>query len=404
MLVAVVTWCGEARAETVVDQVDVSGQVWTPEGSPYLIRTGAGLTVTAGRELRVEGGTEVLFPANGGRLNLAGSLTLAGTLESPVILRGEAGGTDIAWDGIVMEPSGNVTISGAIIRNALAGVQLRGGAAPAIVRTTFEDCSTGMMLMEGTYTFDSIVMRHNGTGVSAEAVTLTLTNALIQDNNQGVLAAISSSVTVVNSTIHGNRVGFLGSPSIPARSIEIQNAILSNNTTAIENDDGEFGGATVTISASTFWANTTHLVHTLTGFLPPMIYSGTKVPPSSSSAVADPMYVSATDLHLRPGSPCVDSGLPTGAPDHDLDQGGRPSGGAFDRGAFELSASGVMGAGGANGAGGSGISIGGGEAAGGDAGCACGVGRHAGARDGVVFGGLLLLPLARRLRRARPRA
>jgi hypothetical protein len=38
-----------------------------------------------------------------------------------------------------------------------------------------------------------------------------------------------------------------------------------------------------------------------------------------------------------------------------------------------------------------------------DAGCACGVSRHAGARDGVVFGGLLLLPLARRLRRARPR-
>lgn len=410
MLVALVTWCVDAQAETVVDSPDVGGQVWTAEGSPYVIRTGASLTVAAGSQLRIEAGSEVVFPANAGALNVVGTLTIAGSLAAPVVLHAAPGVTGSAWQGIIVESNGSLVISGAVIQNALAGIQMRSRMAQAIVMTTFEDCSTGLMVLEGTYTFDSIVMRHNGTGVSIEGATdLTLTNALLQDNDRGVLVMEGAEAIVVNATVDSNRVAFLSPASSPGRQIVIQSSIISNSTTAIEIDEGTVGQAAgLAVSATTFWANTSTLVHKPNGILPPTIVPGTMPFPAYDNTVADPMYVTATDLHLRPGSPCVDSGLPTGAPDHDLDQGGRPSGGSVDRGAFELSATSVTGAGGANGTGGSGgagISIGGGgETAGGDAGCACGVSRHAGARDGVVFGGLLLLPLARRLRRAALRA
>ena len=41
------------------------------------------------------------------------------------------------------------------------------------------------------------------------------------------------------------------------------------------------------------------------------------------------------DLHLNPGSPCVDSGSSQGAPDHDMDGEPRPGGQAVDIGADE---------------------------------------------------------------------
>ena len=55
---------------------------------------------------------------------------------------------------------------------------------------------------------------------------------------------------------------------------------------------------------------------------------------------ADPLFVSTANYHLMPGSPALDTGVPTSAtPDHDGTA--RPQGAAFDRGAFEYLASSV---------------------------------------------------------------
>ena len=41
------------------------------------------------------------------------------------------------------------------------------------------------------------------------------------------------------------------------------------------------------------------------------------------------------DFHLRPGSPCIDTGTANGAPTTDFDGNPRPAGSAPDIGAYE---------------------------------------------------------------------
>src|SRR5262249_51826040 len=57
----------------------------------------------------------------------------------------------------------------------------------------------------------------------------------------------------------------------------------------------------------------------------------------------NPQYVApSADLHLQSTSVCIDSGIPTDAPDHDLDGNPRPlngdgiNGAEFDMGAYEF--------------------------------------------------------------------
>ncbi|MBN1131051.1 MAG: hypothetical protein JXA71_18830, partial [Chitinispirillaceae bacterium] len=53
---------------------------------------------------------------------------------------------------------------------------------------------------------------------------------------------------------------------------------------------------------------------------------------------ADPQFVSSSDFHLRPGSPCIDRGAILEEPyTIDLDGEKRPQGTSFDLGAFEVS-------------------------------------------------------------------
>jgi hypothetical protein len=57
----------------------------------------------------------------------------------------------------------------------------------------------------------------------------------------------------------------------------------------------------------------------------------------NASVNADPLFVSpaAGDFHLSAGSPAINAGTSSGAPDHDLDGFPRPFGAAFDIGAYE---------------------------------------------------------------------
>ena len=78
--------------------------------------------------------------------------------------------------------------------------------------------------------------------------------------------------------------------------------------------------ATITITNSDVWGNAQNFLG---------------VTPGAGTISVDPQYVSATDAHLRVGSPCIDSGSATGAPDHDLDFVARPKGARVDMGAYE---------------------------------------------------------------------
>ena len=54
--------------------------------------------------------------------------------------------------------------------------------------------------------------------------------------------------------------------------------------------------------------------------------------PGTGNINADPLFISAADLHLQNGSPAINAGTATGAPGDDFDGDARPLGGGFDMG------------------------------------------------------------------------
>ena len=392
---ACIAWPLGARAATAIDGGDVGGQVWTPAGNPYVIRkVNGGLTVPIGQELRIEAGTEVLFSQSHGQVDLAvrleGKLTISGTAAAPVILRGEEGGTAVEWMGIFPEATAVIRISNAVIRNAGAGIILRTPDA-RIDRTTFENCGGGLRVHSGTHAFDSIIARNNTLGVEVLGgeppyPSLSLTNALVQGNTTGFIAKNGTTLTIINSTIDSNSTALIGYTR-PGPTIDVQNTILSNNPTAVLFDEvpGLSTPPVVIVTHSTFWANTRNVVRGVSSSTGTVITAGDVAPPGAGNAVADPRYVSATDLHLTAGSPCIDSGIPARAPDHDLGQNARPQGVMFDRGAYEFGTGG--GAAGTGGGAGGAAGTGGASGAAGTGGGAAGTGGVSGATGAASSAG-----------------
>ena len=362
-----------SKADTIIEGGDVGGQVWTPAGSPYVVRA---LTdrahVPVGTELRIEAGTTVLFSRTTGNipaLDVGGTLTISGTAGAPVTLQGEPGATaDNVWQGIgarlcdtgtnscLVTTAAVIHITGAIIRNAAFGVDWNAPGDVTIDRTTFESCMTAIRVSDfrrsgRRYVFDSLVLRQNKNGLEAmDGAPVTVTNALVQGNTGHGLIGFGASLTVINSTVDGNQSGVTGwwtgaSDSVRAV-VDVQNTIFSGNRRAIDLDDANGRPLTWTVTESTFWGNTANVSAKLA--LQVVTVPGANPPEGAGNVVADPKYLSATNLHLVEGSPCIDSGGAARAPDHDLDQLRRPQGSMVDRGAYEFASGG--GTGGASGA------------------------------------------------------
>ncbi|HEY5453411.1 MAG TPA: right-handed parallel beta-helix repeat-containing protein, partial [Polyangia bacterium] len=266
VLAGVLAWPAAAAADTMVDAGFVRDQVvWTAAGSPYVV---AGtLDVVLGAELRIEAGTEVRF--NTGALQIDGTLTIAGTAAAPVVVHPPNSGTGVVgWTGIQPFERSVVRINHAIIRNAMVGLRVSTTQVDVqIDRTTFEDCNIGLSIWRGGFAFDSIVARNNRMGIEVYAVSpptaaLTLTNAVVQGTDGiGIVAKNGALVTIINSTIDGNKTGMVGYIS-PAPTIVLRNTILSNNPRAIYVDESNSSGPPmVTATQTTFWRNGSNLVH-----------------------------------------------------------------------------------------------------------------------------------------------
>ncbi len=395
VLLTVATSWRQSFADTMVPVGDIGGQVWTADKGPYHVSVSLGgdrLTIAAAETLRIEAGTKVYFADGTGAIGVLGTLIIAGTKDAPVSMQAEPGTEGRPWGIQAPTMGGSITIENAIIRDAVFGIQ---SYSPnlKVDYTTFENCQVGISVWAGTVAFDSIVLRNNDVGMEVEAdrvdppTSVTLTNALLQGNKSyGVITQGSGSVTVINSTIDGSMVGIetaLGPQFVPP--IDVQNCILSNNRTAIFVGVNTLALPTLSVKvvSSTFWMNKSNSSTNNEGTL--TVVGPADAPAGAGNVAADPKYLSATDLHLGEGSPCVDSGIAARAPDHDVEGNVRPQGAAVDRGAFEHvpGMGGSRGAGGGAGAGttGSGGAGAGGSSSGGASGQEAGGGGASGAGD-----------------------
>jgi hypothetical protein len=134
-------------------------------------------------------------------------------------------------------------------------------------------------------------------------------------------------ISIFNNTVVANGSGgYGGGLSIESSRIEnitVYNNILSDNLT------WQFRVNT---------ARESHILGTHNLIYGPNDYvEGSLRSITGSYAVVgkNPLLVSATDFHLQPNSPAIDSGCSSGAPAFDVDDTPRPQGLGYDIGAYE---------------------------------------------------------------------
>lgn len=368
---ALLLFAARANAETVVTAGGTTA-TWTQSGSPYLVTA----RVTF-EELTVEAGTIVRGAiGDSSRITVSRAFIVKGTRAEPAVFETiGAGSTTATWEGIW---PATFNVAGAIFRHADAA--LFGGTTGATSRVSesrFEENNWAIEL-RGDLELNGVAFVGNNTAIfgesAGETYDVSVTNAALV-GGQGIVALQPANVLVRSSTFSS-----VVNPVVSDRPASISNSILAN---APFSNPGQ--GA-VSVAHSSVWPSA----------LPSHIVAGAGV------VREDPRLVSATDLRLRPTSPCIDAATAADAPARDLDGRLRPIGLGFDRGAYEFSpvdaAGGEGGAGGTVGdagasaedggeGGGAGTASVGGTAAGASGAAAGGIGAGASGASGPTAGG-----------------
>jgi len=214
---------------------------------------------------------------------------------------------------------------------------------------------TGTIAIDVTgSTIANNVARVDGGGVFAESdsnagCTLDLTNSIVTRNKTltvgGGIAATARgygagavTVDLTNSTVTRNRSSAGGGGVSLATETQFNgNAVTANllNTILFNNrapHSSVTGGMDLRLSqpTGTVEANTDH-----DDIGDVLVLSGT-VNDLGGNIDANPLFMSAKNLHLQSGSPCIDSGTCAGAPTTDIDGDPRPTGPGCDIGADEF--------------------------------------------------------------------
>jgi len=157
-----------------------------------------------------------------------------------------------------------------------------------------------------------------GGGIYGWYSSASVTNVVIAKNTAryggGVFCSNDTSLKIINCTIYDN-VADIGGGGLRVNPTEkVQNSILWSNSP--EEIDSWDDGPTVTY---------TNIQGGYTG---------------AGNINTNPEFLSETDYHLSPSSPCIDAGTSSGAPNTDIDGNPRPQGNGYDMGAYESDQSG----------------------------------------------------------------
>ncbi|MCB9291219.1 MAG: T9SS type A sorting domain-containing protein, partial [Lewinellaceae bacterium] len=148
-------------------------------------------------------------------------------------------------------------------------------------------------------------------------------------------------------TFSGNSAGFRGGGMHNdfAVTTQVVNCTFSGNSAFEGGGMYNDAVASPTVANCIFWGNGTELAKSTNTPAPSVTYSivqqASGVYPGMGNLNIDPLFVSATDLHLQACSPAIDAGTAAGAPANDLDGNARPFdaapnvAGNIDIGAYE---------------------------------------------------------------------
>ncbi len=239
-----------SMGETIINGPLTESQVWTVDGSPYIIE-GEVRANNNGISLEIEPGTTVLFNTGASLFFEDGSFIAQGTEESPILFSSSSS-SPMPGDylGLFLVTGGNVTMSHCVIEYANTGLSLAKSLAAESVE--IRNCYYGLHLfcLHLSSTDVSGFYIHNNTsfGIHCDTNLITIRDCIISANGStGIYAyynvwidhctiqenggdGISFSGVVSNCNISGNGGHGLvldGSSSGPATAH--QNTITGNS-------------------------------------------------------------------------------------------------------------------------------------------------------------------------------
>jgi parallel beta-helix repeat protein len=247
------------------------------------------------------------------------------------------------WHGISCDDSSSPTISNCTVSgNKMYGISCYSGS-PTITNCTISGnegygiyCSSGSPIIRGctvsgnrrtgiycssaSPNIEKCIIRDNLTTGSGGGLRFSscieprLTNCLIVGNtaynSTGGIESFSSSLAITNCTISGNTANATGGVSISNGFPTVKNTVIYGNTPNTNNIN-----TNVTVDYSDIAG-----------------YSGT----GTGNIDEAPLFEGSSDYHLSAGSPCIDTGTSSGAPNTDIDGSSRPKGHGYDMGAYEF--------------------------------------------------------------------
>jgi cysteine-rich repeat protein len=302
--VTLVALATAADANTIIPGGNLSTQTWTLQNSPYTVQ--GDVTVIAGATLTIEAGVVVQASAGtdaqaSGRMNnrveitVNGSLVVNGTAQSPVQFKSTQSATD-TWYGIVV-PSGatQVKIEHASIEYAKYGItnEATGTVLQAKNVSVLYAQTYGVWLKAGNPTLDTFTIASGSSyGVwISDAADPTLVRTVVRNNSSGGIYITHNtaghSVNITNCTLNANgSYGiYTGASAANAAAVNVKSSIITNHSYGVYRGDS----ASWSVTYSNVWNNTSN--------------NFVSVSQGTATIIANPLYVSATDLRLTSNSP-----------------------------------------------------------------------------------------------------
>ena len=264
------------------------------------------------------------------------------SFSSPTVINCTFSGNSAGYGGAMENYSSSPTVTNCTFSGnsatSLGGAMLNNSSSsPTVTNCTFFGNSAG----------DGGVM-YNITSSP------TVTNCTFFGNSAaygGVMYNISSSSpTVTNCTFSGNSATKVGGVmSNYSSSPTVTNCTFSGNSAGDAGVMGNYYYSSSTVTNCILWGDTPQEIYNSASSSPPIVtYSDIQGGyPGTGNINADPMFLDPDgldnilgteddDLHLKSGSPCIDTGTATGAPDTDIEGKPRPLGKGYDMGAYEF--------------------------------------------------------------------